>query len=126
MAVALTDGEVTTREFEPARLADSGLLALVRRVKVERHKELSARYPEAVGNIVTVRLKDGGALSERVDHPRGHARNPLTDAEVEAKFCALAEPLLDQTRARAALRWLWKMEEARHIAELLPLIEVSR
>jgi len=125
VAVALADGEVTAKQFESARLADSKLLALVQRVKVVRHKELSARYPEAVGNIVTTRLNDGSAVSERVDHPRGHAKNPLTDAEVEAKFCALAQPLLGRARAQAALRQLWKLPEAGHIAELLPLIEVS-
>ena len=36
----------------PARLRDAGLA-------VERHAELSSMYPEAVGNIVTIRLKNG-------------------------------------------------------------------
>src|SRR6058998_873133 len=44
VAVALADGEVTAKQFESARLSDSELLALVQRVTVERHKELSARY----------------------------------------------------------------------------------
>src|SRR5207247_5448014 len=47
VAVALADGEVTAKQFAPARLADPQLLALVQRVQVERHKELSALYPQA-------------------------------------------------------------------------------
>jgi 2-methylcitrate dehydratase len=125
VAVALADGEVTTRQFEPERITDSELRALVQRVKVERHKELSARYPEAVGNILSVRLRDGRTLSERVDYPRGNAKNPLTDAELEAKFYTLAEPLLGRARAGAALGRLWQLEQVHRVTEILPLIEVS-
>ena len=125
VAVALADGEVTGSQFAPARMADPALLALVQRVKVERHPELSARYPEAVGNIVTVRLRGGGALSQRVDYPRGHAKNPLTDAEVEAKFHTLADPGLGRERAEALLRWLWRLEEARSWDPLLSWLRVD-
>jgi 2-methylcitrate dehydratase len=126
VAVALADGEVTPKQFQPERIADPELLALVQRVKVERHRELSARYPEAVGNIVSVRLRDGRTLSERVDYPRGHARNPLTDTEIEAKFYTLAEPSLGRARAEAALRQVWQLDGAGRIAQFLPSFEVSR
>ncbi len=125
VAVTLADGELTGRQFTTERLADPVLSALVQRVKVERHEELSARYPEATGNIVTVRLRGGRALSERVDYPRGHARNPLTDAEVETKFHALADPRLGRKRADAVLAWLWRLEEAGDSAALLPLVELN-
>ena len=58
----------------------------------------------------------------------GEARpdvRPLTDAQVEAKFFALAEPMLGRTRADGALRWLWQLEQARPVAELPPLIELA-
>jgi 2-methylcitrate dehydratase len=126
VAAALADGEITARQFEPERFTNAELLALVQRVKVRRHAELSAGYPRAVGNILTVRLRDGHTLSERVDYPRGHARNPLTDAEIEAKFYTLAEPLLGRPRAQAALRWLWQLDDARSVAQLMPLIEASK
>jgi 2-methylcitrate dehydratase len=125
VAAALADGEVTAKQFAPERFTDPELLALVKRVKVERHPELSARYPETVGNIVTVRLSCGRTFSERVDYPRGHARNPLTDAELEAKFHSVADPLLRQERADAVLRWLWRLDEAREWRTLISSIEVT-
>ena len=125
VAVALADGEVTAEQFEPARIADPALLALVQRVKVQRHAELSARYPQAVGNIVTVRLRDGRTLGERVDYPRGHAQNPLSDAEVEAKFQALAGTRLGRERADAVLRWVWRLDEARDWDGLMSLMKLS-
>ena len=113
VAAALADGEVTARQFAPERFTDPKLLAVAERVKVERHTELSARYPEAVGNIVTVRLANGRAFSERVDYPHGHSRNPLADGEVETKFHNLADPVLGPERADAVLHRLWRLDEAR-------------
>jgi len=123
VAVALADGEVTARQFEPERIADPALLALVQRVKVKRHPELSARYPQAVGNIVTLRLRDGRTLSQRVDHPHGHAQNPLSDAELEAKFRELARTRLEQHRADAVLQWLWRLDEAQSWNPLMSLLK---
>lgn len=125
VAVALADDEVTTRQFEPGRMTDPALSALLQRVTVQRNAELSARYPQAVGNIVTLRLRDGRTLSERVDFPRGHAQNPLSDAEVEAKFQTLAGARLGAERSDALLRWLWRLDEARGWGELKSLMHVS-
>jgi len=106
VAASLADGEISERQFTPERLADPKLLDLVKRVEVHRHAELTAAYPGAVGNIITVRLRNNNnrtlTLTERVDYPRGHARNPLTDAEVETKFHSLADPVLGSDRARTS------------------------
>src|SRR5256886_12177757 len=125
VAVALTDGTVAAKQFSLERLADPRLIELVQRVKVQRRADLSARYPEAVANVVTAQLQGGRTQSQRVDYPHGHAKNPLTDAEVEAKFHTLTDPLLGKERAEAALGWLWRLEQARELGEFPPLIEVS-
>jgi 2-methylcitrate dehydratase len=109
-AVALADGEVTARQFTPRRFKDRKLLALVRRVEVRRDKELSALYPQAVANRVTLRLRDGRELTERVDHPRGHARNPMSDEELEAKFRQLSAARLTSKAATEELKRLWSLE----------------
>jgi 2-methylcitrate dehydratase len=124
-AAALMDGEVTGRQFELLRYTDPELLALVRRVEVRRSAELSALYPQAVSNVVTLRLRDGCMLSERVDYPRGHANNPMTDEEVELKFHAQADPMLGRDRAAKLLQWLWRLEEATRWDELAALMEVE-
>lgn len=109
-AVALVDGEITSRQFASKRFHDSALLALVQKVRVERHPELSARYPQAVGNIVTVLLRDGRSFTERVDYPLGHALNPLSDAQLESKFHALASSHLSPERANAMLKTAWSLD----------------
>jgi 2-methylcitrate dehydratase len=110
VAAALADGEITDRQFSPERFTHPALLDLVQRVTIERHAELSARYPEAVGNIVTVHLRDGRELSERVDYPLGNARNPLSDAQLEAKFHALADSRIGSARAAEVIRQVRQLE----------------
>jgi 2-methylcitrate dehydratase len=120
VAAALADGEITDRQFAPERYTDSTLLALVQRVKIERDAELSARYPEAVANIVTVHLRDGRVLTQRMDYPLGHARNPLSDAQLEEKFHSLADPRLSSARADALLQQAWQLETLADVGAITP------
>jgi 2-methylcitrate dehydratase len=126
VAAALMDGQITDEQFASSRFADRKLLDLTAKVKVERHKELSAAYPGAVGNIVTVKLRDGRNLTLRVDHASGHARNPMSDAAVEAKFNVLVEPRLGKERAKKIIQWAWKLDTATNVNELPALLEVPR
>ncbi len=125
VAVALLDGQLTATQFDDQHLADPALLDLVQRTTVERHAELSAMYPGAVGNIVTLRLTDGRTLTHRCDFPPGHAKNPLTDQQVESKFHQLADPVLGATRSATLLEWLWQLDEVPHVAALMPLLVIS-
>jgi 2-methylcitrate dehydratase len=125
VAATLADGEITGRQFSAKRFSDPELLALTRRVKVERNAELTSRYPNAVANIVRVRLSDGRTLAEQVDYPHGHAENPLTDSEVEAKFRQLSDRVIGGSRAEAALRWMWQIEEHATPRKLWRLMELG-
>jgi 2-methylcitrate dehydratase len=120
-AIALIDGEITNKQFEPERFKDPDVWKFLKSVNVERNTELSAMYPGAVANIVHVDLADGRRLTKRVDYPLGHAKNPLKDSEVEAKFFALVVPSLGEQRARQLLAAAWKPEEAPNVNELMKL-----
>jgi 2-methylcitrate dehydratase len=125
-AIALIDGEVTSKQFERERFADPKVWKFLEKVKVERNAELSAMYPGAVASIVHVDLADGKRLTKRVDHPLGHARNPLKDTEVEGKFFALVTPVLGEKRARAIVDLVWKLDQAKIVNGLMKAVEVPQ
>src|SRR3989441_4043647 len=125
-AVALIDGEVTEKQFQPERFKDPKIWKFLENVKVERNAELSAMYPDAVANIVHVDLNDGQRLTKRVDYPLGHAKNPLKDAEVERKFFALVEPKLGSERAQKIVDLVWKLNEAKNVDGLMLALEMSK
>ena len=118
-AIALIDGEVTNKQFEPERFADRKIWKFLENVKVERNAELSAMYPGAVANIVHVDLADGKRLTKRVDYPLGHAKNPLKDSEVEGKFRALVVPALGEKGAQGIVDLVWKLDEAKSVDALM-------
>jgi len=55
--------------------------------------------------IVNITTTDGRQLSKQLDYPKGlNPRNPLSDAEIEEKFRALAEGVLSAKGAGQADR----------------------
>jgi 2-methylcitrate dehydratase len=123
-AVALADGDVTLDQFEPRRFTDPSLLALVAKVQVHRDAALSARYPNGIPNRLTVTLNDGRRLVREVEFPRGHAHNPMTDAEVEQKFRTLVEPRYGPQKASQMLAVCWKLDELKSMKDLMDLFAV--
>jgi 2-methylcitrate dehydratase len=123
-AIALIDGEITNRQFEPERFKDPEVWKFLENVKVERNAELSAMYPDAVANIVHVDLADGRRLTKRVDYPLGHAKNPLKDSEVEEKFSALVLPVLGKRRAKKIVDFVWKLDEAKSVDDLMRALKM--
>ncbi|MCI0642608.1 MAG: MmgE/PrpD family protein [Gemmataceae bacterium] len=122
-AVALADGDVTLAQFEPERFLDPALLDLVAKVKVHRDAGLSARYPNGIPNRLTITLRDGRQLQKEVEFPRGHAHNPMTDAEVEHKFRTLVEPRYGKERVGKILKACWELENVQNPKQILTLFD---
>jgi len=124
-AIAFLDGEVTDKQFEPERFKDPEIGKFLENVKVQRNAELSALYPDAVANIVHVDLPDGRRSTRRVDYPKGHAKNPLKDSQVEAKFNVLVDPILGTDRARKIIDIVWKLDETKNVDELMQAVRIT-
>jgi 2-methylcitrate dehydratase len=118
-AAALMDGDVTLATFAPERFTDPALLDLTARVQVHRDSELNSRYPAGIPNRLRITLADGRRLEKLVEFPRGHANNPMTDAEVERKFRTLVEPRYGPDRANQILKTCWDLEKLPTTGELI-------
>ncbi|MBI3809695.1 MAG: MmgE/PrpD family protein, partial [Nitrospirae bacterium] len=94
VAAAVLDGTVTVGSFEPKRLSDPKLRALMQKVRVVEQDEFIGWYPKAMPTRVTVRTTSGNEYVKQVDYPLGHPRNPLSDREIEEKFRRLAAKML--------------------------------
>ena len=70
------------------------------RVKVAASAEADRRAPEAMLCDVEVVTKSGERYTAEVPYHKGHYKNPMTDAEVEAKFRSLAQDLLSSNPNR--------------------------
>jgi 2-methylcitrate dehydratase PrpD len=88
VAVALLRGRVGLDDFTDAALADREVATLMERVDVvvdDRHRD-GTQYPASV----LVRTATGRVLERTVELARGKNANPLTEAELKAKFVTCA------------------------------------
>ena len=82
---ALLDGRIWLNSYDSSKMNDEGVRRLLGLTKVNIDPRYDHLYPEAVPNRVTVKTCDGNEVVE-VIYPKGHCKNPLTDAEIEAKY----------------------------------------
>ncbi|HXD87938.1 MAG TPA: MmgE/PrpD family protein [Urbifossiella sp.] len=118
-AAALLDGDVYLHTFDEARFTDPALLDLTSKVQVHLDDALSQRYPKGIPNRLTIELADGRKLVEEVEFPRGHAGNPMSEAEVEAKFRRAVEPKYGKDRAGDILKQCWNLEKLTSVTRLI-------
>jgi 2-methylcitrate dehydratase len=121
-AAALYDGDVYLESFDEARFTDPKLVAFTSKVKIHWDTALDAGYPKGIPNRITLTMADGRKLVKEVAYPRGHAGNPMTDGEVEAKFRRAVEPRYGKAKADAVLGRCWELEKLTSIRDLLVML----
>jgi 2-methylcitrate dehydratase PrpD len=115
-AVALIDGAAGTAQYSDARATDPAVAALRRKVKAVADETL--RKDEAHAVIVA-----GGRRHEvHIAHASGTAENPMSDAQIEAKFTANAAPVIGAERAQRAVEWVASFEKPADVRELIALL----
>ena len=120
VCAALQDGDVTRRTFALERIRRPDTLELLReRTTVEQDEALTAGYPAGIPNRVTVTTTDGLALVREVAYPRGHARDPMSDEEVAAKYRANVAERWSAERAAAVEGAVWRLGEDEGLERLL-------
>jgi len=124
VAVALSKGSVWLDDFTEERIADPGVRALMQKIQVRAAADLTAAWPAAYPFRITVTTTSGERLVREVHYAKGHPKNPLSDAEVGAKFMRLAIPVLGE-RSGAVLSRLWRLEKIRSVRSLLDLFRVQ-
>ena len=118
VAAAFQDGDVTPATFEPRRIQDPALRPLIGKLTVVEEPEFTRRYPAESRTRVQVTTPDGRTMIAETAYPKGHRGNPLTDAEVEAKFRGLAAGL-PRERADRLLAEIWRLDGAATLDGLL-------
>jgi 2-methylcitrate dehydratase PrpD len=93
---ALLDGAAGLDQFDERRIAEPGVRALLDRTDAREEPAFTAAYPGDWPSRVRVTLADGETVERTVHQPKGMPANPLDDAEIEAKFRRLVEPLLGE------------------------------
>ncbi len=125
VAAAFQDGEVTPATFAPSRIQDPALRPLIKMMTVVEDPEFTNRYPAELCTRIEVTTTDGRREVAETSHPKGHYRNPLTDAEVEAKFRGLASGALRVEGCDRVLAEVWDLEKSTAFDRLFDSLVIS-
>ena len=113
-AAGLAFGRAGEGEYDDAVVAREDLVALRRRVEATVDESIAEDDAD-----VTAILRDGRRLHVRVGHAIGSLARPMGDADLEAKFHGLADPVIGARKAAQAMAACWNLGRAPGVRELV-------
>lgn len=124
-AAAFVRGHLGLAEFTPEALEDAKVRRCMERVEVVLHPDLAR--PEAISYcspaIVEIETKGGEILRKIVRDMRGHPKNPLTEADLEAKFEACAATVLDRAAIRKVIGLVQHLDDVPNVSVLVRALQ---
>ena len=122
IAIAAIDGKLTQAQFLPARIDDPLLREVLAKTEVIADAELNKLYPDKFPARVTITLKSGASFQETVLFPKGDPQDPLSAAELEAKFRENVAGMLSAGQADNLLQTIRLLPEARNVDAMSALL----
>ena len=121
LAVALLHDRIGPTEVSAAHIHDPAILSLARKVRVSVDDTLDRQFPAKTMARVTIHTH-GGDYGTTIEYPRGNPENPLSHAELEAKFQLLTQDLISAERSQALRTAILGLPEAKSVLALTQLL----
>ena len=121
LAVALLYDRIGPAEVSDAHIHDPAILSLARKVQVSVDDALDRQFPAKTMARVTIHTHRGDYRTT-IEYPRGNPENPLSNAELEAKFQLLTQDLISEERSQKLRTAILDLPEARNVLALTQLL----
>jgi 2-methylcitrate dehydratase len=125
IAAAVADRQVTPVQFTMDKIMDRKIRAQLKKVEVVADPEIEKVFPALQRVLVNITTTDGRTLTRQLDYPKGDPRNPLSDAEVEEKFAALAEGVLSAAAQKKLKEAIWNLEKLDSVSNLMSMMKAD-
>jgi len=119
VAVGILEGNVGPEKCTEAKLKDSGVRKLMKRIEVEIEKR---EFPEQYFASIEIKMRDGEVIRDSIDYPKGEPEWPLTNDEVNSKFRRLGSFMLVPDEIENVLSTVYRLDSIENIAELISLL----
>ncbi|HZM47725.1 MAG TPA: hypothetical protein VFC14_23130, partial [Burkholderiales bacterium] len=124
-SLGLVDGAIRADSFSDERLRDPRLRSLMPKIRISENKDFTKEFPGKLTSRFEVKTRDGKTLVETASYGKGHAKNPMNDADVEAKFVGLTEGLIKPGQRDKLLAALRDVDSAADVGSVLELVRVE-
>ncbi len=120
VASAILNGPVTPGSFTDDHIANPVLRDIMSRMTLVEEPAFTELYPGEYNCRITLTSRDGREEAVHAPWPRGHRNNPMSNADMEAKFRSVAGANLSDSQCGLALDTLGRLDE---LANLEPLFD---
>ena len=93
-------------------------------MSIDEDTTFTQRFPQEYNCRMEVTTVSGQRLVAHTAYPKGHQHNPLSEADVEAKFRRLAGAVLTEQQCSTALELLWTAERLPNLQALFDVLVV--
>jgi len=127
LSVIALGGDASAADYHEGRLADPAILGFIPRIAVHEDPGL-----EAMGSAfrhacrMTIRTRDGRALSHEVLHRRASPENPVGAGEIEAKFRTAVRDLLSRAEQDEVIDLVSRFETLTDLSRFAALLGPAR
>ena len=121
VAVALLDGTVMPEQYRTERIRRSDVQEMLRRVAVSPNPRYSDRFPNEMPCRISIRLRDGRALTKEMRDYPGFFTHPMTWDMAFSKFERLTEPYVSASERRAIADAISHLEDLQ-VSDLMRLL----
>lgn len=118
-AIAVIDRQIGPDQFTSEKYRDPRVLALIDKIVLRGDPALDKARPAGISEILT---KQGQLYRCRVDYPRGHARNPMTDEEIADKFKGMALKRMKESQIEQLVETVFSLEKIEDLRVLSRLM----
>jgi 2-methylcitrate dehydratase len=121
--IALIEGACGEAQYAPEKLASPLVRELLAKVSLVADPEISALRPRVNGGGVAVTLRDGSLIERRFLYPPGHPANPLSAAQVVAKFEGQVAGHFAEERMQAIKSTVFDLDRCDRISDFTRLLK---
>ncbi len=121
LAVALLHDRIGPAEVSDANIHDPAILSQARKVRVSVDEALDRQFPAKTMARVTMHTHRGDYRTT-IEYPRGNPENPLSGAELEAKFRLLTANLISDERSQKLRAAILDLPQAKDVLALTRLL----
>jgi 2-methylcitrate dehydratase len=107
VSVALIDGEVTPKQYEPQRIIQKDVQTLLQKIIVQPRSDFSERFPKEMPSKIVIQMNDGKRFEIEKKDYEGFLTKPMTWERALKKFNTLAG---DRSEIPAIIEQLEKIE----------------
>jgi aconitate decarboxylase len=126
VATLLLEGDVFVSQFTEAAVHDRARIDLSRKVEVVHDPTITALGSKFRHKVrVDIHLRDGSAMSETREAPRGSEHSFAPAADIIEKFHKLARGVIPQSQRDALVNAVLGMEELADSKEIVRLLRAS-